>query len=129
MSNDAKKKARELLDKIIPWPWEFYGPAIIGLTFDHESSVGPTQEGIRGPIAVVSGDTDDDSMIAAEFIAAAPELIDSLLKEIRQKDALLDECELYINNVAPNSLYVNTSEETWLHLQKNLQGKLQEREG
>lgn len=50
--------------------WEAYGPSKIPITFDHESFVGPTENNdAGGPLAVISGDTDEESLISAKCIA------------------------------------------------------------
>lgn len=50
--------------------WEAYGPSQIPQTFDHESFVGPVNgNSVPGPLCIVSGDTDQQSLESAETIA------------------------------------------------------------
>lgn len=50
--------------------WKAYGPSKIPITFEHESFVGPTENNdVSGPLAVVSGDSDEESLSAARRIA------------------------------------------------------------
>lgn len=50
--------------------WEAYGPTISPLTMEHESSVGPTEiNDVAGPLCIVSGDTDEESLRNAKRIA------------------------------------------------------------
>ena len=50
--------------------WEHYGPCKTPMTFDHESFVGPTDiNDVAGPLCVVSGDNDEDSLRNASRIA------------------------------------------------------------
>lgn len=50
--------------------WEAYGPSQVPLTFDHESFVGPTEiNDVRGPLCVVSGATDEESLFKAKRIS------------------------------------------------------------
>lgn len=54
-----------------PALWEAYGPSRMKITFDHESHVGPTENNdVCGPLCVVGGDTDEESLLNAQRIAA-----------------------------------------------------------
>lgn len=64
------REASELSDRLCGEMWEAYGPSRINLTFDYESSVGPTEiNNVPGPLCVVSGDTAEDSLKNAKRIA------------------------------------------------------------
>jgi hypothetical protein len=50
--------------------WEAYGPSKIHQQFDHESHVGPTAiNEVCGPLCIVGGDTDAESLLNAQRIA------------------------------------------------------------
>jgi hypothetical protein len=69
--------------------WTAYGPSKVPITFDHESFVGPTDANDRpGPLAVVSGADDSESLVWAKKIAALLNQFDKPLRgsEIERPD-------------------------------------------
>lgn len=71
--NDTQKTSRKAVEPASAGSdlWVAYGPSRIPITFDHESFVGPTEiNDVGGPLCIVSGDDDEESLIKARRIAA-----------------------------------------------------------
>lgn len=79
MKTYTPEEAQELLEKISPWPWKEI----------HEAEIPP----LRAHAFVGASDWNPKEMELkikqANFIAAAPEIISSLLAQVKEKDAEL----------------------------------------
>lgn len=129
MNNTTKQKAKELLERISPWPWEFKQQYVSTPNGGHIIN---GEELIICRLTQAADKSLDQKQSDAEFIAEAPSIIQALLDENEKLQVdntnlktLLGETGDYIKYNEPNLLHVAETKKLWVEVRKVLLTKIQ----